>query len=218
MKKLFAIIFSSVFLFLNSANAELGINVGISGQIGVFEASATETEDTEKSREDDAMAAFGYVSVFLEKDLGQYITVGVDYVPSALESETVDETRDDLLATADGAASSVTQKVQVDFEDLTTFYVALNLNENFYLKAGIAQVDLITNETLGTGSTYGNASLDGTVLGAGYNKNFDNGMFVRAEGTYQEFDGVTINGSGDTSVTADEINGVSGKISIGKSF
>jgi len=205
-------------LFLNSANAELGINVGISGQIGVFEASATETEDTEKSREDDAMAAFGYVSVFLEKDLGQYITVGVDYVPSALESETVDETRDDLLATADGAASSVTQKVQVDFEDLTTFYVALNLNENFYLKAGIAQVDLITNETLGTGSTYGNASLDGTVLGAGYNKNFDNGMFVRAEGTYQEFDGVTINGSGDTSVTADEINGVSGKISIGKSF
>jgi len=218
MKKLFAIIFSSVFLFLNSANAELGINVGISGQIGVFEASATETEDTEKSREDDAMAAFGYVSVFLEKDLGQYITVGVDYVPSALESETVDETRDDLLATADGAASSVTQKVQVDFEDLTTFYVALNFNENFYLKAGIAQVDLITNETLGTGSTYGNASLDGTVFGAGYNKNFDNGMFVRAEGTYQEFDGVTINGSGDTSVTADEINGVSGKISIGKSF
>ena len=218
MKKLFAIMFSVVFLFLNSANAELGINVGISGQIGVFEASATETEDTEKSREDDAMAAFGYVSVFLEKDLGQYITVGVDYVPSALESETVDETRSDLLATADGAASSVTQKVQVDFEDLTTLYVALNLNENFYLKAGIAQVDLITNETLGTGSTYGNASLDGTVYGAGYNKNFDNGMFVRAEGTYQEFDGVTINGSGDTSVTADEINGVSGKISIGKSF
>lgn len=218
MKKLFAIMFSAVFLFLNSANAELGINVGISGQIGVFEASATETEDTEKSREDDAMAAFGYVSVFLEKDLGEYITVGVDYVPSALESETVDETRSDLLATANGAASSVTQKVQVDFEDLTTFYVALNLNENFYLKAGIAQVDLITNETLGTGSTYGNASLDGTVFGAGYNKNFDNGMFVRAEGTYQEFDGVTINGSGDTSVTADEINGVSGKISIGKSF
>ena len=218
MKKLFAIMFSGVFLFFNSANAELGINVGISGQIGVFEASATETEDTEKSREDDAMAAFGYVSVFLEKDLGQYITVGVDYVPSALESETVDKTRSDLLAEADGAAGSVTQKVQVDFEDLTTFYVALNLNENFYLKAGIAQVDLITNETLGTGSTYGNASLDGTVLGAGYNKNFDNGMFVRAEGTYQEFDGVTINGSGDTKVTADEINGVSGKISIGKSF
>ena len=218
MKKLFAIMFSIVFLFLNSANAELGINVGISGQIGVFEASATETEDTEKSREDDAMAAFGYASVFLEKDLGQYITVGIDYVPSALESETVNETRSDLLGTADGAASSVTQKVQVDFEDLTTFYVALNLNENFYLKAGIAQVDLITNETLGTGSTYGNASLDGTVFGAGYNKNFDNGMFVRAEGTYQEFDGVTINGSGDTSVTADEINGVSGKISIGKSF
>ena len=94
----------------------------------------------------------------------------------------------------------------------------LNLNENFYLKAGIAKVDVITNETLGTGSTYGNADLDGTVFGAGYNKNFDNGLFVRAEGTYQEFGGVTINGSGDTSVKADDINGVSAKLSIGKSF
>jgi hypothetical protein len=110
-----------------------------------------------------------------------------------------------LISKADGAAGNVTQNVQVDFEDLTTYYVNLNLNENFYLKAGIAKVDVITNETLGTGSTYGNADLDGTVFGAGYNKNFDNGLFVRAEGTYQEFDGVTINGSGDTSVTADEI-------------
>jgi len=217
MKKLFAIIFS-VFMFYSSANAELGINLGISGQLGVFEASATETEDNEKSRADDAMAAFGYASVFIEKDLGEFLTIGVDYVPSAIESETVNETRSDLLAKADGAASSVTQKVQVDFEDLTTFYIALNINENFYLKAGIAEVDVITNETLGTGSTYGNASIDGTVFGAGYNKGFDNGMFVRAEGSYLNFDGVTINGSGDTSVTADEINGVSGKISIGKSF
>ena len=32
------------------------------------------------------------------------------------------------------------------------------------------------------------------------------------------FDAVTINGSGDTKVTADEINGASAKISVGKSF
>ena len=214
MKKLLILITSFLFAFSN-ANA-IGVNVGISGQLGVFEASATETEDTNDRASKDAMAVFGYGSIFLEKTLGQYLTIGIDYVPSALESETNEKLTTDRTTTSTDTA--VTQKVQVDFEDLTTFYVNLNLNENFYLKAGIAKVDVITNETLGTGSTYGNADLDGTVFGAGYNKNFDNGLFVRAEGTYQQFDGVTINGSGDTSVSADDINGASAKISIGKSF
>lgn len=214
MKKYLILIFSTFFAFSN-ANA-IGVNVGISGQLGVFEATATETEDTNDRATDSGMAVFGYGSIFIEKTLGQYLTVGIDYVPATLESETTERLTTDRLANSTDTA--VTQKVQVDFEDLTTFYVNLNLNENFYLKAGIAKVDVITNESLGTGSTYGNADLDGTVFGAGYNKNFDNGLFLRAEGTYQEFDGVTINGSGDTSVTADEINGASAKISIGKSF
>ena len=214
MRKYLIIIFSMFFAFSN-ANA-IGVNVGISGQLGVFEATATETEDTNDKSTDSGMAVFGYGSIFIEKTLGQYLTVGIDYVPATLESETTEKLTTDRTTTSTDTA--VTQKVQVDFEDLTTFYVNLNLNENFYLKAGIAKVDLITNESLGTGSTYGNADLDGTVFGAGYNKNFDNGLFLRAEGTYQEFDGVTINGSGDTSVTADEINGASAKISIGKSF
>ena len=214
MKKFLILITTFLFAFSN-ANA-IGVNVGISGQLGVFEASATETEDTNDRASKDAMAVFGYGSIFLEKTLGQYLTIGIDYVPSALESETNEKLTTDRTTTSTDTA--VTQKVQVDFEDLTTFYVNLNLNENFYLKAGIAKVDVITNETLGTGSTYGNADLDGTVFGAGYNKNFDNGLFVRAEGTYQQFDGVTINGSGDTSVSADDINGASAKISIGKSF
>ena len=214
MRKYLIIIFSMFFAFSN-ANA-IGMNVGISGQLGVFEATATETEDTNDKATDSGMAVFGYGSIFIEKTLGQYLTVGIDYVPATLESETTEKLTTDRTTSATDTA--VTQKVQVDFEDLTTFYVNLNLNENFYLKAGIAKVDVITNESLGTGSTYGNADLDGTVFGAGYNKNFDNGLFLRAEGTYQEFDGVTINGSGDTSVTADEINGASAKISIGKSF
>jgi len=214
MRKYLIIIFSMFFAFSN-ANA-IGMNVGISGQLGVFEATATETEDTNDKATDSGMAVFGYGSIFIEKTLGQYLTVGIDYVPATLESETTEKLTTDRTTTSTDTA--VTQKVQVDFEDLTTFYVNLNLNENFYLKAGIAKVDVITNESLGTGSTYGNADLDGTVFGAGYNKNFDNGLFLRAEGTYQEFDGVTINGSGDTSVTADEINGASAKISIGKSF
>ena len=217
MKKIIITLFALFYSF--SASAEVGVNVGISGQIGVFEATAHEKEGPsgaiEKSAEEDAMAAFGYASIFVEKEFG-VITLGVDYVPTALESESNEEKRTDR--TGSSTDSAVTQKVQVDFEDLTTLYVAVNLNDSFYLKAGLATVDVITNENLGTGSTYGNTDLDGTIFGAGYNKDFDNGMFVRAEALYQEFDGVTVNGSGDTSISVDEINGASGKISIGKSF
>lgn len=218
MKKIIIGLFAILYSF--SASAEVGVNVGISGQIGVFEATAHEKEGpsgaVEKSGEEDAMAALGYASIFIEKDLGPVLTIGLDYVPAALESETTDTQRTDKTASATGAA--VTQKVQVDFEDLTTVYVALRLTESFYVKAGVAQVDVITNESLGTGSTYANTDLDGTVLGVGYNHTLDNGVFVRAEGTYQNFGGTTLAGSGDTSVTVDEINGASAKFSIGKSF
>ncbi len=217
MKKIIIGLFAILYSF--SASAEVGVNVGISGQIGVFEATAHEKEGpsgaVEKSGEEDAMAALGYASIFIEKDLGPILTIGLDYVPAALESETTDTTRTDATS---GAGAAVTQKVQVDFEDLTTVYVALRLTESFYVKAGMAQVDVITNESLGTGSTYANTDLDGTVLGVGYNHTLDNGVFVRAEGTYQSFDGTTLAGSGDTSVTVDEINGASAKFSIGKSF
>lgn len=217
MKKIIITLFALFYSI--SASAEVGVNIGVSGQIGVFEASAHEKEGpsgaVEKSKKEDAMAAFGYGSIFVEKDLG-ILTLGIDYVPTALESETNEEKRTDK--TSSSTAAAVTQKVQVDFEDLTTLYLAVNVNESFYVKAGISRVDVITNEALGTGSTYGNTDLDGTILGAGYNKDLDNGMFVRAEALYQQFDGVTVNGSGDTVITVDEINGVSGKISIGKSF
>lgn len=217
MKKIIIGLFAILYSF--SASAEVGVNVGISGQIGVFEATAHEKEGpsgaVEKSGEEDAMAALGYASIFIEKELGPILTIGLDYVPAALESETTDTTRTDATS---GAGAAVTQKVQVDFEDLTTVYVALRLTESFYVKAGMSQVDVITNESLGTGSTYANTDLDGTVLGVGYNHTLDNGIFVRAEGTYQNFGGTTLSGSGDTSVTVDEINGASAKFSIGKSF
>ena len=86
------------------ASAELGVNIGVSGQLGVFQASATEKADLElaaasreTSRSESAVAAYGFNSVFLEKTLGR-VAVGVDYVLGSLESETYDRTRADLLA------------------------------------------------------------------------------------------------------------------------
>ena len=201
------------------ASAEIGVNVGVSGQMGVFTAEAEETLGTQRKGKDDAIGVFGYGSIFVEKNLGQYLTIGVDYVPSALSTETAESTRRDKT-TAAAAGADVTQQVKVELEDLTTLYVALNLTENFYVKAGMMEVDVITKESLGTGGAYGNTSLDGTVFGMGYNKDLTNGIFVRAEGTYMDIDGVVLNATDaeTKSIKLTDVGGVSGKISVGKSF
>jgi hypothetical protein len=216
MKKIITYIFSSLFIF-TLASAEIGVNIGISGNLGAFTATGTETEADEKNKED-AVAAAGWGSIFIEKTLGDRFTIGIDYVPSALESETSETARRDKTTT--DAQTVQTNKVQVDFTDLTTVYVALNLTDALYVKAGALSVDVETNETLGTGSKYGNTNLDGSVIGIGFNNNYDNGMFVRIEGNYMDFDGASLTSSTNSAnkISIDDLQGVSAKLSLGKSF
>ena len=216
MKKIILTI-SFILGSFSMVSAEIGVNLGVSGNLAVFHATGVENEGTEKSSED-ATGVAGFGSIFIEKTLGDRLTIGLDYVPSALDSETSETVRMDKTTT--DTQTATTNTVKVAFEDLTTLYVALNITENFYVKAGMAQVDVITKENLATGSAYGDTTLDASVLGLGFNNSFDNGMFVRVEGTYMDFDNakLTSTTNGDNSVELNNLEGASGKISIGKSF
>ena len=216
MKKLLVSTFLSLFAF-TTASAEVGVNVGVSGQLGLFAASVTETEGTGETHDGADHLAIGFGSIFVEKDLGDKITIGIDYVPESLDTETAESTKYDKTTT--DTQANVENKVQASFEDHTTIYVNFNINESFYVKAGMISVDVITNESLGTGSTYGNTSLDGTMLGFGYNNSFDNGAFVRVETNYMDFDGASVTSSANSNkVTINQLDGVTAKFSIGKSF
>ena len=106
-------------------------------------------------------------------------------------------------------------------EDLTTIYVGAMITDSLYVKAGAMRVDVITNESLATGASYGNTELDGTMFGMGYHVANDNGAFFRFEGNYMTFDGATQRSTGtaaDNTIELKNLDGVSGKISIGKSF
>ena len=216
MKKTILAAIFSVF-YMVSASAEVGINVGISGQVGLFAGSGQENvaggTGSDNQNEGSEHGEAGWASVFVEKTLGDRLAIGVDYVPSALESETTESVRQDH------GVGAKENKVQIDFEDLTTLYVVLKANDNFYVKAGMMQVDVITNESLGTGSTYANTDLDGTLLGFGYNNTFGNGMFVRAETNYMDFDSQKLTSSANSNtVEISQLHGVSAKLSVGKSF
>ena len=113
MKKiLLSLIFSS---FLIVPAYSLGLNVGISGNMGVFHAEGEENENGEKSTED-ATGVAGYSSVFVEATIGERFAIGVDMVPGTLSSETANNDRKDKTSTE--TPTSVTNKVKVDFTNL----------------------------------------------------------------------------------------------------
>ena len=234
MKKLLIALFV-VFGYVTSASAISGVNFGISITAGQFEAdgasekftgahssSASPGDVTKKASAegDSAEALFGYGSIFIEKTLGDRLAIGIDYVPMTLDSETTENVQlQDVPPTALGGDSK-TNTVQVDFSDLTTIYLTFQLNDNLYLKGGIVDVDVETNESLGTGGAYGNTSLEGHMLALGYNRDLDNGAFVRLEAHTMSLDGVTLENTNDStkSISADGVSGYGAKFAIGRSF
>ena len=224
MKKIIYAFFVSL-IAIAPVSADIGVNIGVSAQAGLYAASATETDtgthgtttDVDEKRSDSGFGEFGFASFFIEKTIGDRLFIGYDYSPTGHDVAAQDQVRE-INGTA-GAKSSVTNKVKVGFEDLSTIYVGLNVTENAYIKIGSMEMDVITKENLGTGSSYGNTSVDGTTMSVGYNKSFDNGMFARVEGSYMEFGGTSLtSSSGSQKIAIDNLDGVTGKLSLGKSF
>ncbi len=213
MKKYLIAILFGLFT-VTQASAELGVNVGLSGSAGLFAASGK--EEAGKTHKGNEHGAAAWYSVFIEKTIGDRVAIGVDYVPDALESETTESVRHDKTSSA--TASAVENKIQIDFEDLTTVYLSVNLTDSMYAKVGYMKVDVITNESLGTGSTYGDTDLDGQSIGFGTNMTMDNGVFIRAEANYMTFDSSEGLTSGDNTVTLTNLDGVTASLKIGKSF
>ena len=228
MKK-FLSIAAFMLLTISSAYAVDG-RLGVTLKGGYFEAdnaseifsgahssgSSPGTVTKQASAEGDvAEGEFAYGSIFAEVMLSEQFAVGLDYVPMALESETTEN-----LQTTTTSSDTGTNKVQVDFENLTTLYASFFATDNIYLKVGYMEVDVKTNETLATGGKYGNTSLDGYTVGLGFNQDMDNGMFVRFEAAVMDLDGATLVNQNDTNkkVTADGIEGVTASLSLGKSF
>ena len=127
MKKFLTIAAFMLFAF-TSAQAEK-VRMGVTLQAGYFEATGASeifsgahssgaspgpvTKSTATDG-DDAEGEFGYGSIFAEVMATDNIGIGVSYVPMALESETTENVQTTTIA----AKSTVTNTVQIDFEDL----------------------------------------------------------------------------------------------------
>ena len=223
MKKTLIGLVISMF-WIVSASADVGARLGVTGNAALYAATATEldtgshgtTTDFDESQTQSEYLGLMYGSVFAEVGFGPMF-VGVDYMPGAIDTEESTTTVGDKTTSA--TSTQVTNKVKVEFEGLTNFYAGVRILDSFFIKAGTLSVDLNTKETLGTGSTYGNTTVDGTMMAVGMDKVMDNGMFVRVEGQYSEFDSASLtSSSGSQKITMDSLDGVVAKLSIGKAF
>ena len=218
---------------ISLANAER-FSLGVTVTGGVFEAdgaqeifsgnhssNTTSTKVTKSTADEgeDAEAAVAFGSIFFEAALSDNVSLGVNYVPHSMDSETVENIQnigDEPYAYKAEARNTV----KVSFDDLTTVYALISADNGVYAKAGYVEVELITEENLGTGGAYGNTTLDGYTVALGYNMDMADGMFARFEASYIDLDGATLTNNNDTtkSVKADGISGYGAGISIGKSF
>ena len=64
------------------------------------------------------------------------------------------------------------------------------LNDSLFLKAGVAYVKLNVNESLGTGSKYGNEDIFGAVIGIGVKQDK-----IRMEVVYTDYDDISLTSS-----------------------
>ena len=236
MKKTFLAVFFSLFIF-SAAQADLGLNVGVTAQVGSMETSAQEASSdgtTEKSGTEEAL--FGTAGMFIEKDLsflpgglgdgiGSRIAIGYDNIAHELDLGTQTNYRVASLGASGATVVAGANTVKATVTDFTSLYVTLHATDWLYLKAGSVTVDLDTrftkNEVLQTSYGSNSHSLDGSVWGFGIQKTSDNGMFFRLEWNEYDIDGKKVASTGTDSkftVTLNDTTGSTGRISVGKSF
>ena len=224
MKKLLIATLASIGFF-SVVSADIGVKLGFSAMMGEYSATGFEIEDTDETSakaKEKSLIPMG--SIFIEKSLGFLpgplgrLSIGYDKVMHELHTGVRDTGRVSNTTLIIGTV--VNQKVSAEFSNIDTVYATFNFTDWLYVRAGSMSMDVKTTESLGTGSTYGDTNLDGTVIGFGVEKSSDNGMFWRAEYSDTDIDGVKLisTKNATTSVTLDGIDGTAYKLSIGKAF
>ena len=235
MKKLITTI---AFIALTTVSAKaidmemFSITGGIAANNSVFGATAKQDDynaaGTTIETTDKESGAFqeSFSSQFVELGIGRWISVGFEHVPDSISSpQNINSNR----GTEGNITRTDTAIVSVDFNDMNTTYLKLNTPMGIYLKWGNVSTDIDIKETMASGNTYANTSVDGTSMGAGYQKTFgERGFGFRIEGNYVELDNVTVNngvtktaGTGLNNfkeIKATNLEGLTGKVALTYTF
>ena len=155
-KLLSVIAFLAVALF--STNAFSGsFNIGAAGAIANVEASGTETpsldtsDSSDRSKEVSNNVFIGSVFAEYESDYLGGLTLGFEYIPGSADVSSEVQTRTDTEKSVSGDATQNADerqfKANAEIENYHSLYVELPVGGGpFFVRGGMAQVDVNTNE------------------------------------------------------------------------
>ncbi len=168
MKKLYILVLGIMLSFSGKAFAE--VSYGISAAITEINADGTETEGGETNN-GSANNTVIIPSIFVEYAYSDTISVGLDIIPLSADVSDKTKKRTDTETSVGTTETETTtsreQKANAELKNHVTLYANYSLNDTLYLKGGVAYVSLETDESLGTGSKYGNEDIYGYLIGVG---------------------------------------------------
>ena len=222
MKKI-AIIISS--LLLSSQLYAVEWAVGVTGAYAHINGDGKEVEGGETNTGSASNDVF-VGSVFIDAQITNNFAIGLDWIPVTADVSDKTKSRTDTETSVTGTttttSTSRSQNAQAELSNHVTLYG--EYGERAYIKFGVAQVDIETQESLGTGSAYGNDTVYGGLIGLGIKGTADNGVYYKVEGTYTDYENVSFTSSvARTGVTTNNIvdadlDVTALKISLGKKF
>ena len=221
--KITIVTFFASLMMLVSSTAE--VRIGVSAGFAQLEASGSETlKDAATVTSTTEQANAVVPSIFMEIAMENGLGIGVDIISGSADLSGSKKTRNLREDAGTGANDTGTNVAQAEVDGITTGYLIKTFESGFLVKAGISSADINTQETLSSGSTYGNKSVDGTMIGAGWGRTSDTGMFIRAAVEYTDFDEITLTSgvvdavSGTTNTIKADVDVTMAKFSIGKAF
>jgi len=222
----------AVFMILSSfsiASADLGIKIGVSAQLGELDTTGKEKSSAGTETENKKVQGmFATGGIFIEKELGflpgplSRFSVGYSNIAHDLNLGTQTNVRKTTLGAAGAVVNDANHSLGAEITDFETVYATLRITDWLYLKGGNVTMDVKTQFKGTLTSKYKtNHSLDGTVFGVGVQAMKSNGLFFRAEVNDYNIDGVTVTNTGADSVYSvvlGDVQGTTGRLSIGKRF
>ncbi len=206
MKKLIlSILFLLGFVTNSYANGSAGFTISMADVKSNVkdDVDNNNTTDTTKNLSNDVT----FASIFFEKALNDNMSVGIDFIPFEAEFESRSTTQSSLKATADGAATSGTNKGNADVSRHLTFYVQPQKEIKDGLKVfgtlGLVRADVeSTVQSVSSDDKTVEQDLDGLKLGLGLKKETGFG-FVKLEYSETDYDDISATTSNNTKITAD---------------
>ena len=211
---------------LATSQVQAGVSIGLTGAYNMLETSAKEdidnngSTDATKVVDDDAFSG----SIFLEYSFDTPnggVTIGLDYIPldADIEKRSISQVSWKDKSTA---KSSGTNSAEGTISDHFTFYLqpsaSVTANTSVFATIGWAMAD-VTGKSNSISSTNLNKAVDleGIVYGIGLKTNLDDGMFMKLDVKYSDYDSVSWTTSNSTKGTAD-IENLNAALSLGYSF